>query len=136
MISVPITEDEPLIAEAHGTYRGRLRGASVAAVAHIARDAMRAASDAEAGDAPADPVVLDTGLPDANGMAPAADLPGTADGPDIMRSPPNVNWRWCISPQAVHLRGVPGPARALVAATGRRCRLGPTRPARPRSTAC
>ena len=41
MISVLIVEDEPLIAEAHRTYLGRLEGFSVAGVAHTARDAMR-----------------------------------------------------------------------------------------------
>lgn len=46
MISVLIVEDEPLIAEAHRTYLGRLQGFSVAGVAHTARAAMRTASEA------------------------------------------------------------------------------------------
>ena len=52
MISVLIVEDEPLIAEAHRTYLQRLTGFSVAAVAHTARDAMRAATDAAANETP------------------------------------------------------------------------------------
>ena len=44
MINVLIVEDDPLIAEAHQTYLGRLEGFSVTAVAHTARDAMRAAA--------------------------------------------------------------------------------------------
>ena len=80
MISVLIVEDEPLIAEAHRTYLGRLPGFSVAAVAHTARDAMRAASEAAASETPIDLVLLDIGLPDANGIAlvPAQAMCGNA----------------------------------------------------------
>jgi response regulator of citrate/malate metabolism len=74
MISVLIVEDEPLIAEAHRTYLGRLAGFSVAGVVHTARDAMRAASEAPATDAPIDLVLLDIGLPDASGIALASGL--------------------------------------------------------------
>lgn len=84
MITVLIVEDEPLIAEAHQTYLGRLQGFSVAAVAHTARDAMRAASEAVAGDAPIDLVLLDIGLPDANGIALASGLSGLRPAPDII----------------------------------------------------
>ncbi len=84
MISVLIVEDEPLIAEAHRTYLGRLPGFSVAAVAHTARDAMRAASEAAAIEAPIDLVLLDIGLPDANGIALASGLSGLRPTPDII----------------------------------------------------
>ena len=84
MISVLIVEDEPLIAEAHRTYLGRLRGFSVAAVAHTARDAMRAASEAAASETPIDLVLLDIGLPDANGIALASGLSGLRPTPDII----------------------------------------------------
>jgi response regulator of citrate/malate metabolism len=84
MIHVLIVEDEPLIAEAHQTYLGRLPGFSVAAVAHTARDAMRAASEAAAGDTPIDLVLLDIGLPDANGIALASGLSGLRPAPDII----------------------------------------------------
>ncbi|PRC45327.1 hypothetical protein C6A85_95730, partial [Mycobacterium sp. ITM-2017-0098] len=66
MINVVIVEDEPLIAEAHRTYLGRLEGFSVFAVVHTARDAMRVASEAAAGHTPIDLVLLDIGLPDAS----------------------------------------------------------------------
>src|SRR6478735_5275371 len=69
MINVLIVEDEPLIAEAHQAYLERLKGFSVAAVAHTARDAMRAASEAAADGIPIDLVLLDIGLPDASGIA-------------------------------------------------------------------
>jgi response regulator of citrate/malate metabolism len=84
VISVLIVEDEPLIAEAHRTYLGRLQGFSVAAVAHTARDAMRAASEAVASETPIDLVLLDIGLPDANGIALASGLSGLRPAPDII----------------------------------------------------
>jgi response regulator of citrate/malate metabolism len=84
VISVLIVEDEPLIAEAHRTYLGRLPGFSVAAVAHTARDAMRAASEAVASAMPIDLVLLDIGLPDANGIALASSLSGLRPAPDII----------------------------------------------------
>jgi response regulator of citrate/malate metabolism len=84
MISVLVVEDEPLIAEAHRTYLGRLSGFSVAGVVYTARDAMRAASEAAASDAPIDLVLLDIGLPDANGIALASGLSGLRPTPDII----------------------------------------------------
>ena len=84
MISVLIVEDEPLIAEAHRTYLGRLRGFSVAAVAHTAREAMRAASEAAASDTPIDLVLVDIGLPDASGIVLASGLSGLRPAPDII----------------------------------------------------
>jgi response regulator of citrate/malate metabolism len=84
MISVLIVEDEPLIAEAHRTYLGRLTGFSVAGVAHTARDAMRAASEAAATETPIDLVLLDIGLPDASGIALASALSGLHPAPDII----------------------------------------------------
>jgi response regulator of citrate/malate metabolism len=84
MISVLIVEDEPLIAEAHRTYLGRLSGFSVAGVAHMARDAMRMASEAAASEQPIDLVLLDIGLPDANGIALASALSSLRPAPDII----------------------------------------------------
>lgn len=84
MITVLIVEDEPLIAAAHEAYLQRLQGFSVAAVAHTARDAMRAASGAAASDTPIDLVLLDIGLPDASGIALASALAGLRPAPDII----------------------------------------------------
>lgn len=84
MINVLIVEDEPLIAEAHQTYLGRIPGFSVTAVTHTARDAMRTASEAAASDTPIDLVLLDIGLPDANGIALASALSGLRPAPDII----------------------------------------------------
>jgi response regulator of citrate/malate metabolism len=84
VISVLVVEDEPLIAEAHRAYLGRLQGFSVAAVAHTARDAMRAASAAVAKETPIDLVLLDIGLPDTSGIALASGLSGLRPAPDII----------------------------------------------------
>ena len=84
MISVLIVEDDPLIAEAHRTYLGRLQGFSVAAVANTARDAMRVASEAAATETPVDLVLLDLGLPDASGIALASGLSSLRPAPDII----------------------------------------------------
>ncbi|SEH67510.1 Response regulator of citrate/malate metabolism [Mycolicibacterium rutilum] len=84
MITVLIVEDEPLIAEAHRTYLGRLSGFSVSAVAHTARDAMRHASGAAATDNPIDLVLLDIGLPDADGISLANALSSLLPTPDII----------------------------------------------------
>jgi response regulator of citrate/malate metabolism len=84
VITVLIVEDEPLIAEAHRTYLGRLHGFSVAAVVHTARDAMRAASEAVVSETPIDLVLLDIGLPDANGIVLASGLSGLRPAPDII----------------------------------------------------
>lgn len=83
-ISVLIVEDEPLIAEAHRTYLSRLPGFTAAAVVHTARDAMRAAAEAAASDHPIDLVLLDIGLPDANGISLASGLSGLRPPPDII----------------------------------------------------
>ncbi|MEW5808264.1 MAG: response regulator [Actinomycetota bacterium] len=84
MIRVLIVEDEPLIAQAHQAYLGRLQGFSVAAVAHTARDAMRVASEASADGVPVDLVLLDIGLPDASGISLASALSGLRPAPDII----------------------------------------------------
>ncbi|MBU8819723.1 response regulator [Mycolicibacterium goodii] len=83
-ITVLVVEDEPLIAEAHQAYLARLAGFSVAAVTHTARDAIRAASEAAASERPIDLVLLDIGLPDANGISLASALSGLRPAPDII----------------------------------------------------
>lgn len=83
-IAVLIVEDEPLIAEAHRTYLGRLEGFSAVAVVHTARDAMQVAAEAAAGDRPIDLVLLDLGLPDATGISLASALAGLRPAPDII----------------------------------------------------
>jgi len=81
VIRVLIVEDEPLIAEAHRTYLGRLPGFQVVGEAHTARDAMRMTATA---DPPVDLVLLDIGLPDADGISLAKGLSGLAPTPDLI----------------------------------------------------
>jgi response regulator of citrate/malate metabolism len=84
MINVLIVEDEPLIAEAHKTYLGRIPGFTVAACVPTAAEAMRAAATAASTEAPIDLVLLDLGLPDASGIALASGLSGLRPAPDII----------------------------------------------------
>ena len=56
----------------------------MAAVAHTARDAMRAASEAATTESPVDLVLLDIGLPDASGITLASGLSGLRPAPDII----------------------------------------------------
>lgn len=84
MINVLIVEDEPLIAEAHHTYLGRIAGFTAIATVNTAREAMRVAAGAAASDAPVDLVLLDIGLPDASGIDLASALSGLRPAPDII----------------------------------------------------
>jgi response regulator of citrate/malate metabolism len=84
VISVLIVEDDPLIATAHETYLNRLQGFSTAAVVHTAREAMRVAAEASTSETPIDLVLLDIGLPDANGISLASGLSGLRPAPDII----------------------------------------------------
>ena len=84
MIAVLIVEDDPLIAEAHRTYLGRLEGFSAVGVVHTARDAMQTAATAASTDTPIDLVLLDLGLPDASGISLASALAGLRPAPDII----------------------------------------------------
>lgn len=84
MIRVLVVEDEPLIAEAHASYVERVPGFEVGAVVNTGTNAMRTAAKAIADDRPFDLVLLDIGLPDANGIDVAAALGGLRPGPDVI----------------------------------------------------
>lgn len=79
MIRVLIVDDEPLIAEAHKNYVERMPDFVVAGVVHSGSAAMRFASSE-----PVDLVLLDIGLPDANGIDVAAALGGLRPSPDVI----------------------------------------------------
>lgn len=84
MIRVLIVEDEPLIAEAHDAYLGRLTGFRAVGVARTGRDALRAVAAAAAAGTPIDLVLLDIGLPDMSGLEVAATLVGRRPRPDVI----------------------------------------------------
>ncbi|MFE3291738.1 response regulator [Rhodococcus sp. NPDC059234] len=84
MIRVLVVEDEPLIAEAHRAYVGRVPGFTVHSVVHTGAAAMRTVAVANATDEPIDLILLDLGLPDGSGLDVAAALGRLRPTPDII----------------------------------------------------
>ena len=78
-IRVLVVDDEPLIAEAHKAYVGKVEGFSVIAVAHTAREAMAALRVH-----PIDLVLLDLNLPDMHGLEIARALRTAGSGTDVL----------------------------------------------------
>jgi response regulator of citrate/malate metabolism len=78
-IRVLVVEDEPLIAEAHAAYAGRVEGFEVAAVAHTAQRAM-----ATLRATPVDLLLLDLNLPDMNGLELTRALRAAGIGTDVL----------------------------------------------------
>jgi len=79
MIRVLVVEDESLIAAAHRTYLGRLDGFVVVGEAHTASAALRAVAELDV-----DLVLLDLGLPDANGIEVCTALRRRRPSPDVI----------------------------------------------------
>ncbi|MEO9327680.1 response regulator [Gordonia aurantiaca] len=79
MIRVLIVEDEPVIAEAHREYLGRMGGFEVVDAVGTAQEALRAARSGRV-----DLVLLDLGLPDARGIDLAGALSGVRPAPDVI----------------------------------------------------
>jgi response regulator of citrate/malate metabolism len=84
MIRVLVVEDDPLIAEAHRQYATRIPGFHVHAVVGSGNAAVRATATAAADGNPIELVLLDIGLPDANGIDVASALGGIRPAPDII----------------------------------------------------
>ena len=68
-LRVLVVEDEPVTAEAHAAYVGRVDGFEVAGIAHAGHEAIRMLRDAREGRiAPIDLILLDVNLPDTTGI--------------------------------------------------------------------
>nr|WP_206037810.1 response regulator [Rhodococcus sp. HNM0569] len=79
-----IVEDETRIAEAHRAYVARVPGFEVHSVVHDGTSALRVVTAAARTAEPVDLVLLDLGLPDANGLDVAAAMSRVRPSPDVI----------------------------------------------------
>jgi response regulator of citrate/malate metabolism len=79
MIEVLIVEDDPVAAEAHRTYVGRVSGFTVAGVVHSGADALRFCERT-----PVDVVLLDFYLPDTHGLTVCRTLRAAGHDVDVI----------------------------------------------------
>lgn len=83
-LRVLVVEDEPIAADAHAAYIGRLQGFVHVGTAHDGASALRLASQLAAAGTPADLVLLDMNLPDLHGLDVARRLRASGHHPDIL----------------------------------------------------
>lgn len=84
MIRVLVVDDEPLAAEAHADYVGRLEGFELSGVAFTAREALAKITATKDSAAPIDLILLDLTLPDAHGLDLARTLRASRVDVDII----------------------------------------------------
>ncbi|GGB86644.1 chemotaxis protein CheY [Knoellia flava TL1] len=78
-LRVLVVEDEPVAAEAHATYVGRVPGFVVVAVASTGQEALRALQGTEV-----DVVLLDMNLPDRHGLEVVRAMRAAGHGADVI----------------------------------------------------
>lgn len=83
-IRVLVVEDEPIAADAHAVYVGRLEGFTVAGTAPDGQSALRLLNDFAAAGEPVDLVLLDMNLPDLHGLDVARRMHGAGLLADII----------------------------------------------------
>lgn len=83
-LRVLVVEDEPIAADAHAAYIGRLQGFVHVGTAHDGASALRLANQLAAAGTPADLVLLDMNLPDLHGLDVARRLRASGHHPDIL----------------------------------------------------
>lgn len=83
-LRVLVVEDEPIAADAHAAYIGRLEGFVHVGTAHDGASALRLANQLAAAGTPADLVLLDMNLPDLHGLDVARRLRASGHHPDIL----------------------------------------------------
>jgi response regulator of citrate/malate metabolism len=84
VLRVLVVEDEPIAADAHAAYLGRLEGFVHAGTAHDGASALRLANQLAAAGTPVDLVLLDMNLPDLHGLDVARRLRAAGHHPDIL----------------------------------------------------
>ncbi|HKU09979.1 MAG TPA: response regulator [Sinomonas sp.] len=84
VLRVLVVEDEPIAADAHAAYLGRLEGFAHAGTAHDGATALRLVNQLAAAGTPVDLVLLDMNLPDLHGLDVARRLRAAGHHPDIL----------------------------------------------------
>ncbi|WP_334173511.1 response regulator [Sinomonas sp.] len=83
-LRVLVVEDEPIAADAHAAYIGRIGGFTHVGTAHDGASALRLASQLAEAGTPVDLVLLDMNLPDLHGLDVARRLRAAGHHPDIL----------------------------------------------------
>ncbi|MEV0093266.1 response regulator [Streptomyces sp. NPDC050738] len=83
-LRVLVVEDDPVAADAHTLYVGRVPGFTVVATTHSRAEAVRALDRATSDGAPVDLLLLDLHLPDGHGLQLVRSLRATGHSADVI----------------------------------------------------